>query len=234
MIWTAFLLGFLGSFHCLGMCGPIALAISSQDNSRFLKNKILYNLGRTGTYSLLGFFIGIIGYSLQLAGIQQWISVILGVVIIFMAVFYKKSEKYITGSGFFGLVGIVKKKLGRFLKMGGAWAFFAGGLINGLLPCGMVYIALLASLALQDPLVGAVYMFAFGMGTIPLMLMVMFSKKMLSLNLRQGFLQAMPYLAVGIGMLFILRGSGLGIAYVSPKLQNFVYGAQAAGMTMCE
>lgn len=234
MIWTALLLGFFGSFHCLGMCGPIALAVSSQDNSRFLANKMVYNLGRTVTYSLMGLVIGTIGFSLQMAGIQQWVSIFMGSVIILMAFFYKKSEKYVAGAVFFGLTGKVKKSLGKLLKMGGTPAFFASGLINGLLPCGMVYIALLASLALQDPFSGAVYMFSFGLGTIPLLLVLMFSGKLFSINVRQKFLHAMPYLAMVIGMLFILRGSGLGIHYVSPQLQSFVYGVHPTEMTMCK
>ena len=183
-------MGFLGSFHCLGMCGPIALAFSSRDNSRFLTNRVFYNLGRTVTYTLLGLLSG--------------------------------------------LAKGVKGMLSRYLKMGGKTAFFAGGMINGLLPCGMVYIALLASLALQDPWAGGVYMFAFGVGTIPLMLALMLSGRLFSLNLRQKFLRSLPYLAVVIGMMFILRGSGLGSHYVSPQLQHFVYGTQPTEMTMCE
>lgn len=235
MVWTAFLLGFLGSFHCLGMCGPIALAVSARDNSRFLTNKIIYNLGRTVTYTLLGVLVGAVGLSLQLAGLQQWFSILTGAFIILMAFFYKQSERWVTGAvGFSSLSGKVKKGLGKYLKMGGWKAFFAGGLINGLLPCGMVYIALLASLALQDPLQGALYMMAFGIGTLPLMLVVMLSGKLFSVHVRQKFLRAMPYFAMFIGVLFILRGSGLGIHYVSPQLQHFVYGAQATEMTMCE
>jgi sulfite exporter TauE/SafE len=235
MIWTGFLLGFLGSFHCLGMCGPIALAISSQDNSRFLTNKVIYNLGRTVTYSLLGVLVGALGLSLQLAGLQQWFSILTGAIIILMAFFYKQSERWVAGAaGFSDLAGKVKKGLGKYLKMGGRKAFFAGGLINGLLPCGMVYIALLASLALQDPLKGGIYMTAFGLGTIPLMLVVMLSGKLFSIRIRQRFLRAMPYFAMFIGILFILRGSGLGIHYVSPQLQQVVYGAQPTEMTMCE
>lgn len=235
MIWTAFLLGFLGSFHCLGMCGPIALAISAKDHSRFVANKISYNLGRTVTYTLLGLLVGAVGLSLQLAGIQQWFSILTGAVIIFMAFFYKRSEKWVTqASGLSGWAAKVKKNLSKYLHMKGRAAFFATGLANGLLPCGMVYIALLASLALQDPWAGAVYMFFFGLGTIPLMLAVMHSGKLFNVRVRQKFLRAMPYFAMIIGLLFILRGSGLGIHYVSPQLQHFVYGAQATEMTMCK
>lgn len=234
MIGTGFLLGLLGSFHCLGMCGPIALAISTHDKQRFISNKIMYNLGRTLTYSLLGLIIGTIGFSLQMAGLQQGVSIVMGAIIIFLAFWYKKSEKYVAGAGFFGLGAVLKKNLGKFIRMGGKPAFFASGLINGLLPCGMVYMALLASLALQDPWAGAFYMFAFGLGTIPLMLVVMLSGKLFKVQIREKFLKGMPYLAMIIGILFILRGSGLGIQYVSPQLQHFVYGPQNTEMTLCE
>jgi len=234
MIWTAFVLGFLGSFHCLGMCGPIAIAFSAQDNSRFLTNKIFYNLGRTVTYSLLGLIVGALGLSLQLAGVQQWLSIVMGAMIILMAFYYKRSEGWIATKGFSGLAGVVKFRLKKYLQMGGRSAFFTGGVINGLLPCGMVYIALIASLALQSPLWGGLYMLAYGIGTIPMMLAVMLSGRLFSVSLRQRFLRVMPYFAIVIGVLFILRGSGLGIHYVSPQLQHFVYGAQATEMTMCE
>lgn len=224
MIWTAFLLGFLGSFHCLGMCGPIALAISARDNAPFLRNKIIYNLGRTLTYSILGAIIGMIGFSLALAGIQQWISIGMGVLILLMAFFYKRAERVITQSGLFGAVSKLKSSLGYFLKKGGSAAFFASGVLNGLLPCGMVYIALIASLALQNPLNGAIYMFFFGIGTIPMLIAVMVSGKILSIKIRTRLTNALPYLAMFIGILFIVRGLGLGIHYVSPKLHIFDYG----------
>jgi sulfite exporter TauE/SafE len=120
------------------------------------------------------------------------------------------------------------------LKKGGTPAFLASGLLNGMLPCGMVYIALVASLALQSPIYGAMYMFFFGIGTIPMLIAVMVSGKILSLSLRTKLTNALPYLAMFIGILFIVRGMGLGIHYVSPRLQVFDYGAEKIEMTMCE
>jgi sulfite exporter TauE/SafE len=234
MIWTAFLLGFLGSFHCLGMCGPIALAVSAKDNAPFLKNKIIYNLGRTLTYSALGGVIGLVGFSFSLAGIQQWISILMGVLILLMAFFYKQSERWITRSGVFGSLHGLKSSLGRYLKKGGTQAFFASGLLNGLLPCGMVYIALIASLALQSPIEGALYMMFFGIGTIPMLIGVMLTGKMLSLPIRSKLTNAMPYVAMFIGILFIVRGLGLGIHYDSPKLPNFGDGKGTTEMTVCD
>ncbi len=234
MLWTAFLLGFLGSFHCLGMCGPIALAISAKDNAPFLRNKIIYNLGRTITYSFLGALIGLVGFSLALAGFQRWISIVMGALILLMALFFKKSERMITQSGWFGGIYKLKSSLGYFLKKGGSTAFFATGLLNGLLPCGMVYIALVASLAMQSVIYGALYMFFFGIGTIPMLVVVMVSGKIFSLSLRTKLTNALPYFAMFIGVLFIVRGLGLGIHYVSPKLQVFDYGAEKVEMTMCD
>lgn len=233
MLWTAFLLGFLGSFHCLGMCGPIALAVAAKDNSVFLKNKLVYNFGRTITYSTLGALIGMLGFSLALAGVQQWISILMGAVILLMAFFYKKSERIITQSGFFGSVHRLKSNLGKYLIRGGTSAFFFSGLLNGLLPCGMVYLALIASLALQSPLSGALYMLFFGLGTIPMLLVVMLSGKLISIQWRNRFTKALPYFAMFIGVLFIVRGLGLGIHYVSPKLQVFDYGSEQIEMTIC-
>lgn len=234
MIWTAFLFGFLGSFHCLGMCGPIALAVSAKDNSPFLKNKIVYNLGRTLTYSAMGGLIGLVGFSFSLAGVQQWVSILMGVVILLMAFFYKQSERWITQSGVFGSLHRLKSSLGKYLKKGGTQAFFASGILNGLLPCGMVYIALIASLALQSPLEGALYMMFFGLGTIPMLIGVMLTGKILSLPIRSKLTNALPYVAMFIGILFIVRGLGLGIHYVSPKLPSFVDGKASTEMTVCD
>jgi len=124
--------------------------------------------------------------------------------------------------------------LGRYLKKGGTQAFFASGLLNGLLPCGMVYIALIASLALQSPIEGALYMMFFGIGTIPMLIGVMLTGKMLSLPIRSKLTNAMPYVAMFIGILFIVRGLGLGIHYVSPKLPNFGDGKGTTEMTVCD
>lgn len=234
MLWTAFLLGFLGSFHCLGMCGPIALAVSAKDKSRYLKNKLIYNLGRTVTYSGLGGLIGFLGFSLALAGIQQWISISMGVLIVVMAFTYKRSERIVAQSGLFGAVGKLRNVLGKYLKRGGTSAFFITGLLNGFLPCGMVYLALIASLAMQSPLYGAAYMFFFGMGTIPMLISVMVTQHMMAASVRNKLTKGMPYFAMFIGILFIVRGMGLGIHYLSPHLALPSPDSKVVEMTICE
>ncbi|MEX0883715.1 MAG: sulfite exporter TauE/SafE family protein, partial [Cyclobacteriaceae bacterium] len=185
MLWTAFILGLIGSFHCVGMCGPIALALSAQDQKKYWGNKLCYNMGRTLTYSLLGALIGLVGFSLALAGLQQWLSIGMGVLILGMAFFYRRAEGLIARSSVLGGVRRLKSSLGKYLKRRGPFAFFVSGMLNGLLPCGMVYIALVASLAMQSVISGFLYMFFFGLGTIPTLMILMYSKDLLSLSLRQ-------------------------------------------------
>ena len=232
MLLTAFLLGFLGSFHCVGMCGPIALAVGGKGNSSYFYHKILYNLGRSTTYAALGLLVGSLGFSLSLGGVQQGFSIAIGLLILILALSYKKADQFMSIPALSGLVIWVKRELNRFLKAGGAMAFFATGLANGLLPCGMVYMALVAALGLQSPLLGAAYMFIFGIGTIPLLLVLMHSGSLVSTRMRQKFQKAIPYIGVIIGILFVFRGLGFGM-FLSPDLQAFDYGSKQVEITMC-
>lgn len=233
IVWTAFLLGFLGSFHCIGMCGPIALAIGNAQGNTYWVNKFFYNLGRSVTYATLGLIVGSLGFTLSLAGFQQGFSILMGIVILGLAISYKKSDQLLTFPIFSGIVRWIKSKLSSLLKKGGTWAFFVTGLANGLLPCGMVYLALVAALGLQNPLLGASYMFFFGLGTIPLLLVLMYSGSFIPLKLRINFQKAIPYLGVLIGLIFIFRGLGLGIPGITPSLEVFDYGTAQFEITLC-
>ena len=90
-------LGFLGSLHCIGMCGPIALALPSQSKSKlsFYSGRLLYNLGRVITYSIMGLIIGLIGQKINLAGYQQIISVILGIAILIAVLLPSRFKNYL-------------------------------------------------------------------------------------------------------------------------------------------
>ncbi len=233
MIWTALALGFLSSFHCVGMCGPIALAIGNSGSNQFLWNKIFYNLGRSFTYAFLGLIVGTLGFSLSLAGFQQGFSILIGLFLIFLSLLFRQSENISSLGILNDLVKWVKAQLSFFLKRGGALAFFGTGLANGLLPCGMVYLALVAALGFQSPIYGAIYMFFFGLGTMPLLMALMLSGKFLSMSKRIQFQRVIPYLGVIIGIVFIFRGLGLGIHLLSPDLQVFNYGSQQVEITMC-
>lgn len=214
---TAFLTGLLGSFHCVGMCGPIALAVPVTGNTLMEKttSRLLYNTGRIFTYAVLGFFLGTFGKGLQLAGMQQSISITAGVLIILLAVFSTSTIERWIGSPFKLLGGHRMKQL---FNQRTYHSLFLIGLINGLLPCGFVYIGLLGSVATQDAWQGALFMALFGAGTAPLMLAVSMVGQFLSAQVRHRINRWVPLMAVLIGCLFILRGLGLGIPYISPKI----------------
>lgn len=214
---TAFLTGLVGSFHCIGMCGPIALALPDAGKSlgQKLTGRILYNAGRIITYSILGMLLGWAGFGLKLAGMQQSVSIASGVIIIVMVVFAS---------------GVIEKRIGNPFRLipqkGIHWLFHSGnnfallliGLLNGLLPCGFVYVGLMGSVATQSVTGGALFMTFFGLGTFPMMYGVSIAGQFINLAIRQRIQKIVPVFAVAIGLLFILRGLNLGIPYISPEL----------------
>lgn len=233
MLWTALVLGFLGSFHCIGMCGPIALAVGGNRGQAFLLNKVIYNLGRSLTYAILGLLVGSLGFSLSLAGVQQGVSIAMGLLIVLLSLRYKRADRLLTMAALSGVVNWIKSHLFRFIKTGSKLAFFSTGLVNGLLPCGMVYMALVVALGMQSPLFGSLYMFFFGLGTIPLLLGLMISGSLLPTIRREQVQKAIPYLGILIGILMVIRGFGLGIPGFSPELAVFDYGSQQVEITLC-
>ncbi len=220
MFVTAVILGLLSSFHCLGMCGPIAFALPID---RTNKNKAviqtgLYHLGRLLAYSSIGIVFGLIGKGLYLSGFQQRLSILIGVLmIVFVVLPLHLFNRYQLSRPLYRVIGRVKQALGLYLKKTSNKALFSIGFFNGFLPCGMVYLALIGALATSEPLNGAFYMLFFGLGTIPVMSLAVFSKAILPKNLQRRLSKAIPVFVVLLGLLFILRGMGLGIPYVSPK-----------------
>lgn len=216
---TAFLTGLLGSFHCAGMCGPIALATPTVGQTTLQKAwaKLLYNLGRVATYSLLGAILGSFGFGLKLAGLQQSISIAAGVVIILSVILTSSKLSQLNLNPLRYLKGGLISKLFQTKTY---FALFAIGLLNGLLPCGFVYIGLIGAVATQNTAEGALFMMMFGMGTLPMMYGVSLIGQFLSVKVRGSVNKLTPIFAVLIGCLFIIRGLGLGIPYVSPKINN--------------
>ena len=172
-VWvTAILLGLLGSLHCIGMCGPIAMVLPVDHSSKTKKifQSFLYQIGRVGTYGIIGFVFGLVGRGLFLSGFQQRLSILAGCIMILSIIIPHKylSKLKLTGS-LYMFLGSVKQKMGRYLGKKNNKAVFMIGVLNGLLPCGLIYMALIGALALGTPLKGMQYMILFGLGTIPLM-----------------------------------------------------------------
>ncbi|WP_306550044.1 sulfite exporter TauE/SafE family protein [Daejeonella sp.] len=216
----AFFTGLFGSIHCVGMCGPLAFAVPSFHKNRWLiiLDKLVYNLGRTLTYTLLGIIIGLIGRQLWLAGIQSSLSILTGVFIILAA-----SSRILKIS--FGNGKWVSKMVQPFNKLlSYAMRHKAGhlitGILNGFLPCGFVYLAMAGALNTGSVMSSAQYMFFFGLGTLPLMLAAMVSTGLAGLAFRRRINKAIPFAMLGLGVWFILRGLNLDIPYLSPEKVN--------------
>lgn len=216
-LWSAFVLGLVGSLHCAGMCGPLALALPPTGSGRvsFTAGRLAYNLGRITTYSLLGAVFGLIGLSFALAGFQRWASILAGVVILAGLLV---STRLRLNTPMSRAVMWLRSKLGALLRRRTLGAVFLLGLLNGLLPCGFVYVAGAAAVAAGGFLPGMEYMFAFGLGTVPMMLSIGLAGKLVQASLRLKFQRLIPVSLAILGTLLILRGMGLGIPYVSPAL----------------
>lgn len=219
MIWTAFLLGLLGSLHCVGMCGPIAFMLPVERSNTFKKVSqiTIYHVGRLLAYAIIGLLFGLLGKTLYIFGVQQQLSIVIGVLMILIVIIPLQTfNKYNLSKPIYKIISKVKSGLGNALKKKTSDTFLTIGFLNGFLPCGLVYMAVFASLAMQNALQGSVYMLVFGLGTIPLMTTAIYLGKFLNSTIKQKIQKAIPIVVVIIGALFILRGLGLGIPYVSP------------------
>jgi uncharacterized protein len=213
----AIALGLLGSLHCAAMCGPLMLALPFAPGGagRFIAGRVVYQLGRIATYALLGGLAGIIGRSILLAGLQRWLSIALGVAILlgFLA-----SKKISVAAPVVRLVANLKSAMSAQLQRRSFRSLLLLGLLNGLLPCGLVYVALAGAVSSGSLLDGLVYMTLFGLGTLPTMLGISLSGKLFPIALRLKLRRAIPVGVCLLAGLLILRGMALGIPGISPAL----------------
>ena len=219
-LWSAFAIGFFGSFHCIGMCGPIAmmLPVDRSNEVKKITQIITYHIGKLTAYGTLGLIFGLLGRSFYLAGMQQQLSIIVGILMIMVAVIPEKVfAKYNFSKPVFRIISKIKTALGSQFKNKSYKSLFTIGLLNGFLPCGMVYVALFGAIAMQSASMGGLYMILFGLGTVPMMSSIVYINSFLTVPMRNRIQKVIPYVAVIIGCLFILRGLGLGIPYISPS-----------------
>ncbi|MBK7110311.1 MAG: sulfite exporter TauE/SafE family protein [Bacteroidetes bacterium] len=170
LIAAGFLIGFMGSLHCVGMCGPLAVMLHANAPGNQVVNGMLYNAGRIITYTLLGVIIALIGKTFIAAGFQQVVSIISGCIILLILFLPIALKQKIPGTRILRtFVGRMKKSWSGILKQHTKTSVLAGGIINGFLPCGLVYVALVAALNAQSIGGGALFMTMFGLGTVPAM-----------------------------------------------------------------
>ncbi|AWA31524.1 hypothetical protein HYN48_13020 [Flavobacterium magnum] len=220
MILAATLLGVISSLHCVAMCGPIAMMLPLARNNPRRKaiQLVAYHAGRISTYAVLGFLFGAFGRALSLSAIQQYVAIFSGLMMVTIALLPQRS---------FGKIGLVlaaykatsgsKGFLLKHFNKQSLTAIFLIGLLNGFLPCAMVYAALFGALSTQSLISGMAFMALFGLGTVPLMGTVTYLHQFLTLPWRNRLQRVIPAALVCIGILLVLRGMLLDICHVSPS-----------------
>lgn len=220
-ISTAFFLGFAGSLHCFSMCSPISIIMLTEKKISFkiLLNNLLYQIGRLTSYIILGILFSFLGKSFSLIGLHKIISLLLGLFII-LYIFYFKLYINIRFINIFYIkfINFFQKKLICFLKKKNLFSAFLIGILNGLLPCGLLYLAITTSISMGDIINGIYFMLFFGIGTIPIMLTSLLLGNIIKINLiNNNFIKYItPILLFFMSILLFLRGLGLGIPYISP------------------
>lgn len=209
------LLGLAGSLHCVGMCGPLLLALplDAAGKRQVLRQMLVYHAGRILTYASMGILFGLLGQGLAMAGWQQGLSIAAGVFILGMALLTWRFERLVTAlPGFGAFTQWVKQSIGKLLRQNPNGSLFSMGLLNGLLPCGMVYAALAGAISTAGGTEGGIFMAAFGLGTLPLLLLVSIMGRSFSVLVRQKISFAQPILLILVGLLLLQRGLHLDLS----------------------
>jgi len=217
---AGFTIGIMGSFHCIGMCGPLALSLPLNGLGNKIYAALLYNFGRVISYSLLGLLFGAIGQSVSLFGWQQILSIVIGVLIIVLMLLPKKVMNLLmiskAGNTFFYKI---RQWLSEMLSKKQRSSLLAIGLLNGLLPCGLVYLAIAGSVATGSIIKSGLFMASFGFGTLPVMLGLMLMGNRISLSFRRKLKYVYPVFMILMASVLIVRGLDLNIPYLSPHLE---------------
>ncbi|MFN0187718.1 MAG: sulfite exporter TauE/SafE family protein [Bacteroidia bacterium] len=207
-LWSALTLGFFGSFHCAGMCGPIAMALPNRDQqmTSLFVSRLLYNVGRVTTYSIFGVLAGLFGHSLSINGWQSDISILSGIIIILFVLFNTQAVQTKINHRLYKFTTYLKKSLGAIMQKKSFASLYFIGVLNGFLPCGFVYLALAGAASSHGVLEGMSYMALFGLGTIPMMLVLSLSGSFISIKARNWVQKASPVVAIVLALFLIQRG----------------------------
>ena len=205
----------------MGMCGPIALALPKKSSQRipFVVSRLSYNVGRVVTYTMLGIIVGWLSRMVSISGYQQGLSIGMGILLLLTLIwsqFQTLLQKMESLPG--KLIRQGTNHIKRLFSRGGAGSLFLIGILNGLLPCGFVYMALGTALTFGAIESSTLFMAGFGMGTIPAMLGISLAGNLIPVSTRQKLKSWSPYFIAIVGSILILRGLGLGIPFLSPML----------------
>jgi len=213
------ILGLAGSLHCIGMCGPLVLLfpLNVTSNMSGLINSLIYQLGRVFIYVLLGLLFGVVFQIIDLKYFERYFSI--GIGLLFF-VLWGSEFSMKTKSSQHSFQTIILNMFGKVMQRKSYFGMFLGGMMNGLLPCGLVYGALLAAFGTGTTQGSMIFMLGFGLATIPSMILLSFFKNTLTVNFRQKLRKLLPWWLFILGVWFLLRGLNLGIPFISPKFTS--------------
>lgn len=192
-LWTIFLVALLGSLgHCIGMCGGFVVAYSTAkigpDHSRFFQTiaHLLYSLGRIVSYMFIGALFGYLGSQISFSMTSKGVLfIIVGILMVLIGISLSGKLKFLTViEHSLAQSALFKKLFKSVIQSRSLASFFYMGLLNGLIPCGLVYFFATAAIASGSALMGAVVMFVFGIATVPALFI---------LGMISGFISQMPW-----------------------------------------
>lgn len=227
--WTALVMGLAGSLHCVGMCSPLSMAVTSQ--RPFISNKILYNLGRILTYGLLGAVAATFGSVISLGPFRDVISFATGGFFLLMGLGGISGIKIPLVTSLINRMTIwLKGSFSYWLQKKSRSAVVLLGILNGLLPCGLTYIAMTYCFILPGMQEGFLFMVAFGFGTWPVMFGLPWIVSLTTQRSSFNFNRARTFAFVLVGVLLIAR-----IWWHRPQDQDqFVHGSMQESDLLCE
>ncbi len=222
VLGIGFLLGLIGSVHCIGMCGPLTMALPFSHQKNIFKYLAiaLYHMGKILSYACLGLIVGLFGKQVFVIDTQQGISIIIGVFMLVYVVWVYLIKVNTRVNPLEFIQSPVLKALSTLFKNKQVTVFLLFGFLNGFLPCGMVYLALSSAMSTGHPIDAAIFMAFFGLGTIPALLMLTLGGQMLSFEWRKKLQSTLPVFIFGMGIILILRGMNLGIPILSPHVAS--------------
>lgn len=195
--------------------------MATKDRISIASKSLIYNLGRTLTYGLLGLAMGLMGWCLEIGGLQKIFSISLGVTLLYSSLIHIIPSIGI--NHFFPKISLFKKifdKLKKSLVINNNSNAIRIGMLNGLLPCGLVYVALASSVTLSSPLHSSLYMILFGLGTVPLMFIVMVGGNLYK-HITTKLRRFLPVALAILGIYLIYRGIAL---HLTDNPQNILDG----------
>jgi len=212
--FSAFLIGLAGSVHCVGMCGPLALAIPGASKDKgftFFLRTIAYQISRISGYGVLGLIVGFFSQGMQFTGVQPYFSLLSGILLLFLGFFGIIPE--VNAFSKYPIIQHFQVKINRIIGTVMTNEHFSTpfvlGFLNAMLPCGMIYIALGTGLSSGNMSEAALYLISFGLGTLPLMFMVSLSGQFLSLQMRRSWQKTIPIIFMISGIILIYKGMNI-------------------------